>query len=101
MLHELSPNEFEKARPLFQGLDYNLAIHAAIDGNNPGRIFVDDPAQPRTAFALTVEGYLLAGDHDNPVTNQALGRFLREKIFTGEVFPSPFTPGHGKRYYLS
>ena len=42
--------------------------------------------RPRTAFALTVEGYLLAGDHNNPATNEALGRLLKEKIFSGEVF---------------
>ena len=61
MLQELKSNEFEKARSLFQGFDYSLSIHAAIEGNNPGRIFVDDVYQPRTALALTIEGYLLAG----------------------------------------
>jgi len=86
MLQELNPNEFEKARPLFQGFDYSLSIHAAIEGNNPGRIFVDDVDRPRTALALTVEGYLLAGDRDNPATNEALRRLLKEKIFTGEIF---------------
>ena len=88
MLQELATNQFERARPLFQGLDYSLSIQAAIDGNNPGCIFVDDADQPRTAFALTVEGYLLAGEHDNADTNEALRRLLRDKIFTGEVFVS-------------
>jgi hypothetical protein len=86
MLHELTSDEFEKARLLFHGFDYCLSIHAAIHGNNPGRIFVDDPEQPQTTFALTVEGYLLAGKHDNHATNEALRSFLKEKIFTGEIF---------------
>ena len=86
MLQELKSNEFERVRPLFQGFDYSLSIHAAIEGNNPGRIFVDEVEQPRTAFALTVEGYLLAGEYDNPTTNEALRCLLKEKIFTGEVF---------------
>ena len=86
MLQELKSNEFERVRPLFQGFDYSLSIHAAIEGNNPGRIFVDEAEQPRTAFALTVEGYLLAGEYDNPTTNEALRCLLKEKIFTGEVF---------------
>ena len=86
MLQELTANQFEGVRPLFQGFDYSLSIHSAIDGNNPGRIFVDDADRPRTAFALTVEGYLLAGEHGNAATNEALRRFLRDKIFTGEVF---------------
>jgi RimJ/RimL family protein N-acetyltransferase len=86
MLKELEKREFERARPLFHGFDYSLSIHAAIEGNNPGRIFVDDTSCPHTALALTVEGYLLAGDDSKPETNNALQRLLKEKIFTGEVF---------------
>ncbi|MGD8998634.1 MAG: GNAT family N-acetyltransferase, partial [Anaerolineae bacterium] len=86
MLQELQPNELERARSLFQGFDYSLSLPATIEGNNPGRIFVDDVHHPRTALALTVEGYLLAGDHDNPETNAALRRLFKDRIFPGEVF---------------
>jgi RimJ/RimL family protein N-acetyltransferase len=86
MLHELAPREFQRAGPLFRGFDYSLSIHAAMEGNNPGRIFVNDPDHPRTALALTVEGYLLAGDHCSPQTNDALARLFRERILTGEVY---------------
>ena len=86
MLHELEPHEFRRAKPLFQGFDYSLSIHAAIEGNNPGRIFVDDARNPRTALALTVEGYLLAGDDGNPETNEALRCLFRDLIFTGKVY---------------
>jgi len=86
MLQELNSNEFDRVRPLFQGFDYSLSIHATIEGNNPGRIFVDDVNHPRTALALTVEGYLLAGDDGNLETNGALRRLFKERIFTGEVF---------------
>ena len=86
MLQELRPNQFGRARPLFRGFDYSLSIRAAVQGNNPGRIFVDDADCPRTGLALTVEGYLLAGDHGNPRTNAALSRLIRDRIFTGEVF---------------
>jgi RimJ/RimL family protein N-acetyltransferase len=82
----LKSSEFERVRPLCQGFDYSLSIHAAIEHNNPGRIFVDDVAHPRTALALTVEGYLLAGDDGNPETNAALSRLIQERIFSGEVF---------------
>ena len=85
-MYELDATEYGKARGLFDGFDYSLSIQSAIEGNNPGRIFVDDPAQPRTALALTIEGYLLAGDDGNPTTNEALRRLLREQIFTGKVF---------------
>jgi len=86
MLQELRSNEFERVRFLFHGFDYSLSIYAAIEGNNPGRIFVDDAHDPRTALALTVEGYLLAGEEDNLETNALLGRLFKENIFTGEVF---------------
>ena len=85
-MHELKPAQFGRTAPLFGGFDYSLSVQAAIEGNNPGRIFVDDPDRPRTALALTVEGYLLAGDHDDPATLDALRRLLRDRIFSGEVF---------------
>lgn len=86
MFQELKPSEFGRVHSMFQGFDYSLSIHAAIKGNNPGRIFVDDVTHPRTAFALTVEGYLLAGEDNNLETNEALSRLFKERIFTGEIF---------------
>ncbi len=86
MLKELRPDQFERVRALFAPFDYSLSLEAAIRGNNPGRIFVDDILQPRTAFALTVEGYLLGGVYDNPQTNRALRQLLEQRIFTGEVY---------------
>jgi RimJ/RimL family protein N-acetyltransferase len=86
MLQESKSDEFERVRSMFQVFDYSLSINAAIDGNNPGRIFVDDMYRPRTAFALTVEGYLLTGDDSNHEIVGALSYLFKEKIFTGEVF---------------
>ena len=86
MFEELRFHEFARVQPLLEGFDYSLSIHAAIEGNNPGRIFVDDVSTPRTALALTVEGYLLAGVHDNPETNEALRRLFKEQIFSGKVY---------------
>lgn len=86
MFQELAPRQFETVRPLFDGFDYSLSIHAAIEGNNPGRIFVDKVERPRIAFALTVEGYLLTGDHTDPAVFEGLRRLLAEQIFTGQVY---------------
>lgn len=88
MFRELEFGEFDRVRALFQGFDYSLSIQAAIEGNNPGRVFVDDVDEPHTALALTVEGYLLAGDNDNVETNAALGRLFKERVFAGDVFVS-------------
>ncbi len=85
-MKELQPGQYERVRSLFEAFDYSLSIRALIEGNNPGRVFVDDVLRPRTALAMTVEGTLLAGDYDNPTTNGALRDFLRQRVFTGEVF---------------
>ena len=47
---ELGTDQYESVRYLFQELDYSLSIQAAIEGNNPGRIFVDEVDYPRTAL---------------------------------------------------
>jgi len=86
MFVELTPGQFAGVRPLFAGFDYSLSLQAAVEGTNPGRIFVDDPRNPRAGLALTVEGYLLAGEHDDPAILEALRHFLRERIFTGEAY---------------
>ena len=83
---ELTRGQFESVRPLFEGFDYSLSIIAAIEGNNPGRIFVDDESAPSAALALTVEGYLLAGECNNPTTIALLERLFREEIFPGRIF---------------
>jgi len=72
MFHELTPDQFAGVRPLFAGFDYSLSLQAAIEGINPGRIFVDDVESSRAGLALTVEGYLLAGEHDDPEILEAL-----------------------------
>lgn len=86
MFQELDPGQFEDVRSLFQGFDYSLSIQAAIKGNNPGRIFVNDVQDPRTALALTVEGYLLAGESEDPEILSGLQDLFKEKIFTGDVY---------------
>ncbi len=86
MLQELKFQEFENVRSLFDGFDYSLSIRAVLDGNNPGRIFVDDPKSPRLAFALTIEGYLLAGEHSDSALRESLRHFFQNSLFTGKVY---------------
>lgn len=86
MFQELDAHHFESVSPMFEVFDYSLSLQAAIKGNNPGRIFVNDLQDPRTALALTVEGYLLCGENEDPDTLEALQRLLKEKVFSGEVY---------------
>ena len=83
---ELAYEEFHRVEAIFDPFTYSLSILAAIEGNNPGRIFVDEPRKPQTALALTVEGYLLGGQPNNPETNHSLRQLLLKRIFSGELF---------------
>lgn len=85
MIYELNKSEYEKLRPLFKELDYNLIISAVIEGTSPGRIYVDTIINPRTAFLCSVEGYYLAGYADNETFNNLLNRLIVEKIFAGDT----------------
>ncbi len=86
MLTELEPKDYHKAIPLFQGFDYSLSLPATLAGNNPDRIFVDNPKNPKTASALTVEGNFLAGNPADNLAVEAVSQFLQKKIFTGEIY---------------
>jgi len=72
LISELRPTDYESVRPLFRPLRYHLASAAVLDGNSPGRVFVDDPNRPRSAFMLSPEGCYLAGAPDNRAFNGAL-----------------------------
>lgn len=81
MIAELPSNEFEKARGLFAGEDTHVAINATIDGNCPGRIFVDDPTNPSAAFIWNDIRYgFLAGDPDNEAFVVSLSELLAETL---------------------
>ncbi len=78
---ELDRADYGKVRRLFSPLVYHLTSAAVLDGNSPGKVFVDNSAAPRTAFMLSPEGCYLAGDPDNDAFNRA----LNDAIYTGEV----------------
>lgn len=108
MIHELERANYERVRPLFEPLRFHLASAAVLDGESPGWVYVDDLAQPRTAFMLSPEGSYLAGDPDNGAFNRALHKaifsrqIIRENIgYIGlvvhpeqweEVLPTMFEP---------
>jgi RimJ/RimL family protein N-acetyltransferase len=86
VLQELEPDEYGKIRPLLQGqFAHSLSIYAVIEGNNPGRVFVDRVDQPRVAFVVTGEAAVLVGDHGDPASLEALRRFFKESVFTGQM----------------
>jgi GNAT superfamily N-acetyltransferase len=86
VLRELKYQEFESVRPLFEGFAYSLSIRAVLDGSNPGRVFADRPRDPRLAFALTIEGYLLTGDPSDPALRESVRQFFVGSLLTGHVY---------------
>ena len=85
MIYELKQQDYEKVRPLYQGLEYHLTIRAVIEGTSPGRIFVDNVRDPKTAFMCSVEGYYLAGNSENADFNKALGELIHNISETGDT----------------
>jgi len=85
MIHELKKRDYEKVRPLFEELEWNLITSAVIEGTSPGRVYADRAENPRTAFMCTVEGYYLAGYDNNDEFNTSLNKLIFERIFTGDT----------------
>jgi RimJ/RimL family protein N-acetyltransferase len=81
-MYKLTPSEYEKVSPLFQGLDYQLITSAVLCGASPGKIWVDSTRQPRSAFMASPEGYFLAGYQHNDAFNHALN-----ELILGDVLP--------------
>ncbi len=54
MIHLLKNNAYEKIRHLFQVLEvFQPMVSAVLDGIYPGKVWVDNPDDPRTAFLVT------------------------------------------------
>ncbi len=88
MIHELKEDQIGKVRPLFRPLEHLLFCRAVLEGSHPGRVFVDDPASPQTAFLITREVWsYLAGEPGNEGFNRALNRAIFRQEIVGEGVP--------------
>jgi len=76
---ELDASEFHKVTPIFRGIDHNIAVvHSVIEGNNPGRVFADNPLAPTSAFLFPEGTFLYVGGNEN---DSAFGQSLKNLIF--------------------
>jgi len=51
LIRELKKSDYEKVIPLFQPIiEFQPLCAAVLAGIQPGRVFVDDPTQPQSAF---------------------------------------------------
>lgn len=82
MICKLDQSDYNNVRPLFEELaEWNFVIDSVLEGIVPGRIYVDDPAAPKSVFFYSAFWYFLAGNPENLAFNQAINRLI-----TGESF---------------
>ncbi len=78
--------DYENARTLFRGFDYQVVVRAVIEGSSPGKIWVNDSARPSSGFMATTEGWFFAGDPDNDGFNQGLKDLVHDMILRGKFY---------------
>ncbi len=85
---ELSPTDVFRVAPLFQSIDHSQAIvFSVLEGNNPGRVFVDDAKAPTVALLYPAGAFLyIIGDENHPVLSRELVPLIFDVILpsTGE-----------------
>ena len=104
MIHLLKNNAYEKIRPLFCELEaFQPMCVAVLDGIYPGKAWVDNLADPQTAFLVTflsgggAAWCFLAGEPDHLAFNTALNNAIFEEKITGEnvtMFLLTCSPGN-------
>lgn len=63
MIFELQPEEYSRIWPLVRELaECFLVVRTVVEGSTPGRVLVDDAAEPQAAYIDTPEGSFVAGD---------------------------------------
>ncbi|SHM44225.1 GNAT family N-acetyltransferase [Gracilibacillus kekensis] len=82
MITELKKNDFHKCVALVNE-EGHMEVEAVIEGNNPGRIFVDNLEYPDAALLWlgNNDGFFLMGNEQNKVFLKHLDRFIEEVIF--------------------
>lgn len=83
---EIEPSWNPGLAPLFAGIRHNIpVVYSVLEGNSPGRVFVDDAAAPRLALVYPRDAYVyLAGDPRSPALD-GLPALLFAEILPGMV----------------
>jgi RimJ/RimL family protein N-acetyltransferase len=84
VISELENQDYGRVRTLYGEWHSRLVTVAVLEGRCPGRVYVDDVRNPRSALLWDhVEGELyLAGAADNPAFNRAINTLIRNQIRT-------------------
>lgn len=82
MITELNVSEFHKIKHLTD--DYrNIEVKAVASGMNPGRVYVDDAANPEAALIWVQgqSGYQLIGNAQSEVFRSELRMYIENHIY--------------------
>jgi GNAT superfamily N-acetyltransferase len=80
-LVQLDPHAYERVRPLFAALRYNLVVDSIIDGYTPAWIFVDRRESPRSALMWNrQDAMLIAGEAGSTAFNRAAHDVITTRI---------------------
>lgn len=82
MLIELSPSQYSFIKSLLGSYSDYPVVNAVLQGNAPGRVFVDQCSEPQSAFVLTNAGFsYLMGSSNKDGFYQSLKELLDREIF--------------------
>ncbi|PFG12331.1 GNAT family N-acetyltransferase [Bacillus sp. es.036] len=81
MIHELKQDEFYKCKTLLNDIGH-LEAKAVIEGNNPGRVFVDHLETPKAGLIWlgNHDGFFFIGDEQSDVFLQEINDFMETTI---------------------
>ena len=75
MIKEIQKHDFKKYKYLFSSLFYNLNSLVVINGDNEGRMWIDDPKNPKTGVLVDNEySIYLVGDSSNSDLNKEISK---------------------------
>ena len=100
---ELQQKDYHKVIPLFEGIDHSIAeIFSVIEGNIPGKIFVDDRESPKTVFMYPKDSFFYVGGYENNSKfNNEMYKMIFENILDdsseGELVLFYFTEGWSEK----
>ncbi|WP_226658885.1 GNAT family N-acetyltransferase [Guptibacillus hwajinpoensis] len=81
MIHELNQDEFYKCERLLNDVGH-IEAKAVIEGNNPGRVFVDHVVFPKSGLIWlgNHDGFFFIGDEENTGFLQEMNEYLDQNI---------------------
>lgn len=83
MIYELNKSEYWRIKELLENTNYeeHVVLNAVIEGNNRGKIFVDDIEKPKTGLVWAIYCmYYFIGDSNNSEFNNYLNSFIKKKL---------------------